>query len=723
MEYFENSLQHLLAELERIDLLIAGQVARMRRIYARDEQFRGLYISEKEVDALLANPTGDPVWAREVQRSNKVVEQLTAMRTQIDQRLKASSPSGFESRLFRLKQTFGLDPFEIDALLICLAVELDLRYERLYAYLHDDVTKKRPSVDLVLNLLAADSDSKLRAHDYFNASGRLIRHQLLQLLDDPAQPHPPLLARILKVDQRVVQYMLGSNDLDDRLQYCASKASLESLQSKSILEQGLQDKIRKFLATPQTTAGAIFYLRGPYGVGKIQLAASVCMEKKVALLRADLGRIIGDQNLPFDHLVKLLKREAKLQGAAICWQNFDLLRNKAHQEIYHKFMDFLAELPLLTFLAGEDRWQFTKKLRGIPFAEIELSLPSPPVQRRIWSQVIDRQVADSGALDQLSAKFKFSGGQISDAADTAKNLARLRGPGAQIDKEDLYQSCRWHSNQKLAELARKISPVYCWEDIVLPEDQIEQLHEICNYVTYGHRVYGEWGFADKLSQGKGLSVLFAGPSGTGKTMAAEIIAKELGLELYKIDLSAVISKYIGETEKNLARIFQEAETSNAILFFDEADALFGKRSEVKDSHDRYANIETGYLLQRLEEYSGIVILATNLRKNMDDAFVRRIGFTITFPFPMVADRRRIWESIWPTQTPRSPDLDFDYMAHEFEISGGNIKNIVLAAAFLAASENRPVANDHLLRAARREYQKMGKVLVQKKYKECIAIKS
>jgi SpoVK/Ycf46/Vps4 family AAA+-type ATPase len=228
-------------------------------------------------------------------------------------------------------------------------------------------------------------------------------------------------------------------------------------------------------------------------------------------------------------------------------------------------------------------------------------------------------------------------------------------------------------------------------------------------------VYSEWGFDHKLSLGKGLNILFAGPSGTGKTMAAEIIAHELSLDLYKIDLSTVVSKYIGETEKNLARIFAEAETSNAILFFDEADALFGKRSEVRDSHDRYANIEISYLLQKMEEYEGVVILATNLRKNMDDAFVRRMHFGVEFPFPTEPYRRRIWEGIWPADTPRDPDLDLDFMAQHFEMAGGNIRNIALAAAFLAADDGQTVGMPHLIRATQREYQKMGKVVVEREF--------
>ena len=229
---------------------------------------------------------------------------------------------------------------------------------------------------------------------------------------------------------------------------------------------------------------------------------------------------------------------------------------------------------------------------------------------------------------------------------------------------------------------------------------------------YRDLVYGDWGFGRKLALGKGLAALFAGPSGTGKTMAAEIIAAELGLELYKIDLSTVISKYIGETEKNLSGIFAEAETSNAILFFDEADALFGKRSEVRDSHDRYANVEVGYLLQRMEEYEGVAILATNLRKNMDDAFLRRLHFTVEFPFPDASERQRIWQRIWPGDTPVDAALDFGLLAARYELAGGNIRNIAVAAAFLAADDGQLVRMRHVIQATQREYQKTGKLIVE-----------
>jgi SpoVK/Ycf46/Vps4 family AAA+-type ATPase len=253
-----------------------------------------------------------------------------------------------------------------------------------------------------------------------------------------------------------------------------------------------------------------------------------------------------------------------------------------------------------------------------------------------------------------------------------------------------------------------VKPVYTWDDIVLPEEVLSQLREICQRVVYRHRVIGDWGFGKKLSLGKGVNALFAGPSGAGKTMASEIIANELELDLYKIDLSGVVSKYIGETEKNLDRVFSAAEDANAVLFFDEADALFGKRSEVRDSHDRYANIEISYLLQKMEEYEGVAILATNLRANLDESFTRRLAFTIHFPFPDETSRHLIWKKIWPPQLAIAQAVDLEFISRQFKLSGGNIKNVALGAAFLAASDGGQVTMSHLLHAIRREYQKLGK---------------
>jgi len=338
------------------------------------------------------------------------------------------------------------------------------------------------------------------------------------------------------------------------------------------------------------------------------------------------------------------------------------------------------------------------------------------LRRQLW-QALSAQdghrVSPTVDLDALADRFNFTAGKIRNALREASQLALLhvRDDG-EIATADLYQACRLQSSSKLGALARKITPCYTWQDIILPADRLAQLQELCGHVTYRQRVFEVWGFNRRIVLGRGLSILFVGPSGTGKTMAAEIIAGELGLEIYKIDLSCVVSKYIGETEKNLSHIFQEAEQANSILFFDEADAIFGKRSEVKDSHDRYANIEVNYLLQKMEEHEGIVILASNFQKNIDEAFTRRIRFVVEFPFPDEQYRYRIWKSVFPQDTSLSADIDFDFLAEKFRMAGGSIKNIALSAAFLAADNTGKVMMEHIIRATRREFQKMGRLCVK-----------
>ena len=305
-------------------------------------------------------------------------------------------------------------------------------------------------------------------------------------------------------------------------------------------------------------------------------------------------------------------------------------------------------------------------------------------------------------------------GQIRDAVASAKDRAVQRGDT--LENQDLFVAARAHSNPSLGSLARKIVPRYQWQDIILPADQLLLMHEIIATVRGRPMVLDEWGVGQKLTSSAGVTILFAGPPGTGKTMAAEVIAAELGLDLYKIDLSTVVSKYIGETEKNLEQIFHEAQSSNAILFFDEADAIFGKRSEVKDAHDRYANIEVSYLLQRMEAYDGVTILATNLRANLDEAFTRRLQFAVDFPFPEEVDRLRIWQALFPAEVPCEPDLDFSLLARRFKLAGGNIRNIIVSAAYLASADGGQVTMAHLMHGARREMQKMGRLVGEEDFR-------
>jgi SpoVK/Ycf46/Vps4 family AAA+-type ATPase len=403
-----------------------------------------------------------------------------------------------------------------------------------------------------------------------------------------------------------------------------------------------------------------------------------------------------------------------LQDSAVYVAHFDRLFYDDAKNLSYKSTLFnaLEDFTGIAFIASEEALELGGESEKGLF-HIEIPVPDYGMRKQIWAQYLSGKLREE-EVSALANTFKFSAGQIKDAIASAENLAVLQAR-EDITVEDLYEGCRAQSNKKLSALAKRIEPKYTWDDLILPEDKKEQLKEVKNYIKNKGVVYHDWGFDTKLSLGKGLNVLFHGASGTGKTMAAEVIASALGLDLYKIDLSLVVSKYIGETEKNLNRIFKEAEQSNAILFFDEADALFGKRSEVRDSHDRYANIEISYLLQKMEENEGIVIMATNLSQNIDDAFQRRMHFSVEFPFPEVEYRYKIWQSLFPKDAPVSEDIDFEFLAKRFKLAGGNIKNIIVNAAFLAAEDSEVIGMAHVIKGAKREFQKIGKVCSQSEF--------
>jgi sulfur carrier protein ThiS len=709
---FLSSIEHILAEFERIDLFIEAQVWHARQL-SKSDDLQGLYISEQEIDALLPQPIGLPRWAT-IPPAGAAAEVRTAiirLTATLEVRKKLSFDAGISLRLETLARRFQLNPVELDTVLLCLAAELDLRYEKLYAYLQDDVTRKRPSVDLVLNLLSTTFADKLEGRKYFHPFAPLLKHQLISFVDDPANAKTPLLNRFLKLDERIVDYLLGEDAIDSRLTGYVSVLNT-SRPGEDLLPAGLIDRVQPLIEKHRKLGRPLnLYFHGPYGVGKRFTAEALCAQLGLKLLVADSARVVSS-GPEFTKLVNLITREATLQEAAVFWHNIGAHVAEDQRDVMALLLHEQPESQDLTFFGGETLWEPSDSPLMASFIRISFPRPSYPERLLLWERALAGKASPRVDAAKLANKFRFSGGQIRDAAVTAQNLA-LR-PGSEstaVEMADLLEACRLQSNRKLAALATQIVPRHRWSDIILPDDRTSQLRQICDAIEYRSLVYDQWGFDDKLSLGRGLSVLFAGPSGTGKTMAAEILAGELGLDLYKIDLSTVISKYIGETEKNLARIFAEAATSNAILFFDEADALFGKRSEVRDSHDRYANVEINYLLQRMEEHEGTVILATNLRKNMDEAFVRRIQFTIEFPFPNAQQRLAIWQGIFPRQMP-STELDLEFMARRFEIAGGSIRNVALSAAFLGAAGGGCVTMQHLIHATQQEYQKMGKIVME-----------
>ncbi len=732
---YTTSWDHLQDELKRLDIIIHLCLLKQRHKQPANllDQFKGLVLSEEEVFGLLSDAAGPQAGESFFNLDDAGIQSLFTTLRQLEVRMQKrraeSLKTGVYLSLDQLSKLFGLNSFEEKCILICLAPELDRKYEKLYAYLQDDVTRKKPSVDLALTLFCQAMEEKLAARMAFDPQAPLLKYRLLQMGDDSQNGLTPLLSRFLKLDDRIAGFLLGFGPVDARLQSAARLVSPCAGLSEITLAKQFQGRLREFVREHfrehfrernLLTQNLVFYFYGPYGAGKRALAEALCHDLKFPLIISNAGEM-ADGRLPFKEAMWLLGRETLLQQAALCLENIDYLLDDAEkcQSYLRNVIETSRTFSRLTFLTGSRSWQPQGPPDGIVFMEFEFPVPDDKARKSLWNSLNGNyELGNDVDLGVLAGKFRFTPGQIRDTLVTARNLACWRSPAErQITMADLHTASRLQSNQQLGKLARKISPRYTWEDIVLPPEQINLLSGICKQVKYRHIVYGEWGFDRKMSLGKGHNVLFTGPPGTGKTMAAEVIAQELELDLYKIDLSQVVSKYIGETEKNLQKIFQEAQTSNAILFFDEADALFGKRSEVKDAHDRYANIEIAYLLQKMEEYDGITILATNLRNNLDEAFVRRIQFTVEFPFPNEEYRERIWLTLFPQETPRSEDLDLAFLAKKFNITGGNIKNIVLAGAFLAAETSGMIKMEHLIRATKRELQKMGKLCLKEDFGE------
>ncbi|MFZ5765293.1 MAG: AAA family ATPase [Thermodesulfobacteriota bacterium] len=700
-------------ELTRLDLLLR---LALRRRPCPDRPWSlaappGLVISAEEVETLLrpesekgSDPAGPEPLRHELAALDRTIAEKTA----------AARRQGISLPLVELAVLFGLSALELRMVIICLAPELDRRYDTIYTFLQDDITRKKPSVALILDLLAENRRERWGLRHLLTPGGRLRRSTILTGAVDPHSPSGTSdLAEFLRVDPRIVAFLLGDNALDGRLAGLCRRVgpaiSPIAVPVAPDISRRLSRLARSVPGHGETTGKTIVVLHGPAGSGKMHLARSFCREIGCPLLVVDALLLPADPD-ERQHRLHLAFREGLLTRAIVYLDRIDALLGADEGERMFRAIEQATLIwGWIVFVSAEQPWQPRAGDGSITLHTIEMPPSTVPQREACWQHAL-QECGGSGGQQWsalLARRFQLTPGAIMDAARRAMALAggANRPPGL----DDFAAACRDGAHHRLASLAVKGTCRCGWTDLVLPPDRIALLAEICNQVRHGHTVFNEWGFARRISRGRGLSVLFTGPPGTGKSLAAEVIAGELGLDLYKIDLAGVVSKYIGETEKNLNRIFREAEQSNAILFFDEADALFGKRTEVKDAHDRYANIETSYLLQKMEEYEGMVILATNLRANMDEAFTRRIRFIVDFPFPDSPLRQRIWQGHLPAEAPLADDIDCAALAERLPVTGGTIRNIALNSAFLAARENGPLTMGHILHAAKREYAKIGKL--------------
>lgn len=729
MSFYQHSHEHLFEELHRLDLLLNLQVARQRSdpAFSGFDEFRGLFISEEEIDHIREEPRHKERPAAQAEaETERLVSALHALEAQIAVKAAAALSQGVPLLLNRLAEAFHLSAFDLDAVLVCFAPEVDIKYEKLYAYLQNDVTRKGPSVDLMLNLFCRSLEERLKGRQRLAPAAPLLAHQLLLYTDEARgeQQQQALLSRLLKLDDRISDYLLGVESLDRQLapftKLVRPQATLEQLLApacmKEMLARSFQSQMLARSGQGVSPTATVFLYDGPEGSGKKIAAEALCRASGLKLLVAHASQMLAEGQR-FAALIRRLLREAVLTEAAIYLDQAEALLGEGEREARGRaaLSGALEEFAGILFVGSREPWG-AEHLPGVKQVfKVSFGVPGYELRKEFWQRLLAEEpsaVTPDVDTSALADKFSFTPAKIRQAVSEARSRAVMRGGETRMTAEDLYHACRSASNRKLLTLGRKITPLYTWQDIILPEDQLQLLKEVCAHVKHRQRIFGQWGFDRKVSLGKGLAVLFVGPSGTGKTMAAEIVAGELGLDLYKIDLSCVVSKYIGETEKNLNRIFEEADESNAILFFDEADAIFGKRSEIKDSHDRYANIEINYLLQKMEEYEGMVILASNFQKNIDEAFTRRLRFVVEFPFPDSTHRSLIWQNVFPKDAPVSADLDFDFLAQRLKLPGGNIRNIALNAAFLAAANSGHVQMGHIISATRRELQKMGRLFVE-----------
>ena len=704
---------YLQAEMCRLRLLLQLRALRLRRQWRRElahvpSGFQSVVISDAEADALLevddeagagagaVSPTDDT----EQQILDRIDEQQQGI-YQARQLFAGGTPPALEiiSRLFELGR------LEQDILVMCLALEIDSGFERIYAYLQDDIARTYPTAALAQDVFAsqaAATDAATELRLTLSAQSPLRR---CRLLDTEPSLGPHWRHEPLRLNRRVGDYLLGINRPDEEAATIA-RPSAGPIHLDNDADELVQQLSRRLCEWDNRRSLPVVQVVTQGGTSPRSLARALCSDLGLNLYTIDQSQLGMPANERQD-VYRLLQRESLLLPCGYFIDASHLERNDAGATALLR--ELLQDVrALLIVVTAEpislDRSQIVVRVPGTSSHE----------RRQVWRNELKGTEADEGFLSRAVEQFNFDPQQVHSVVTAARETALLRNrESSSPTSADLWRAARDQAGRSMQGLAAKIEPRRSLEDLILPAEQTQQLREIVSQVEHRTRVYEEWGFGAKLSRGKGISALFSGPSGTGKTMAAEVLAGLLDLDLYRIDLAGVVSKYIGETEKNLRRVFDVAEESGAILFFDEADALFGKRSEVRDSHDRFANIEINYLLQRMEDYRGLAILATNRKSLLDPAFLRRLRFLVEFPVPSPADRVRIWKAVFPPQA-KVDALDYQFLGR-LEIAGGNIINIALNAAFRASREGCGVGMQHVLAAARQEYDKIEKMVLESEF--------
>ncbi|OUL98532.1 hypothetical protein A8M77_31145 [Variovorax sp. JS1663] len=606
-------------------------------------------------------------------------------------RLAAAAEGDPPPALMILARRLGLSDFERDILLLCVALELDTGTAARCAAAQGRADRDHPSFGLAMTLFDDPAWEALSPE-------RPLRYWRLVEINQPGAR--ALTSSALRADERIVNFVKGLNYLDDRLAPLLLPVNAPPLEKLPPSQRDAVATLTRILVA-DAPAGqawhAVASLRGRDRQSKREIAGVAA-----AMLGMQLHRLPADA-LPahpaeLETLARLWERESLLLPVALYIDAHDIEKSAGPDSPAHRLGHFVARTGGLLMIDSRDGIELPVE----PAVSLDVGKPTTAEQLQAWTDAIGARAPDQPA--RLSAQFDLNRPDIERIAATT--LARSDGMDDAAFGAALWTACREKTRPMLARLAQRLDARASWDQLVLPAQETALLEQIAAQVHARSQVYDTWGFRARMNRGLGVSALFAGDSGTGKTMAAEVLANALQLDLYRIDLSAVVDKYIGETEKNLRKVFDAAECGGAILFFDEADALFGKRSEVKDSHDRYANIEIDYLLQRMEAFSGLAILATNMKSALDTAFIRRLRFVVNFPYPGPAERRRMWERVFPADTPLAP-LDYERLGR-LDLTGGNIQSIALTAAFMAARAGTKVTTNLLLEAGRMELRKLDR---------------
>lgn len=612
-----------------------------------------------------------------------------------------------------LFQIFELNITERFCVMLSLAPELDYQFERIYVHLQDDYQKKLPSLDLCLRILAPEEEERygiLRMAAERKEVWNCFFPEFALGMKDAGS-----IGRILKLNPRFLDFLFEidaeAEELKDHTRiYYPGEFAADPLGPQKKLPEEIGEILR------EGEKKKLLYLWGREGCGRKTQIRAFCRSAGMPLLAVRMNKA-ENQEEDLKRFLQALYTEMILRRSAVVFLDIDkcLEQNDVLKKMLPAIRRKLWKITDFIFMTGEKAWEWQEEWQEEEqFIQIPIQEFTPRQQKELWERELKGWELQKANLPELlSSKFSMTPGEIKKSAETAKQEARRKKYAVLAEKE-LHNACYQQFHHHLGDSAVRINASFSWEDLILPETQKIQLRQACNQILCRGKLYEEWGFGDKLSYGRGISMLFYGAPGTGKTMAAQVMAAELNMEIYRVDLSAVSSKYIGETEKNLKKIFDEVQRSRSILFFDEADALFGKRSEVKEAQDKYANAETAFLLQKMEEYDGIVILATNFLQNFDHAYRRRIKYVIYFPMPPEEERIRLWKNVFPQKAPVGK-LDYAYLARQFELSGSDIKNAAVTAAFLAASDHTEIDMEKILLAIRQELQKYGRVIGQEEF--------